>query len=56
MSMDQEIRNRFTVLFWAVGIVAAVQIAMLGNLIAMSYQLGQINGSLSVLINHAQFK
>ena len=54
--MDQEIRNRFTVLFWAVGIVAAVQIAMLGNLIAMSYQLGQIAGQLNVLINHVSLK
>ena len=60
---DQEVKTRFTILFWAVGIVAAVEIAILGNLISMSYQHGQTNGQLSqlnheiaTLINHVTLK
>jgi hypothetical protein len=56
---DTEIKRRFTILFWAVGSIAAVQIAMLGMTFTMwqavaslSYQLGQIAGQLNVLINH----
>ena len=54
--MDPQIKTRFTILFWATGIVAAVEIAILGNLISMSYQLGQIAGQLSVLISHVTLK
>jgi type VI protein secretion system component VasF len=48
----RELRQRTTVLTWAVGIIAALVIAMLGNTITMSYQLGQTIGRLDVLISH----
>lgn len=54
--MDQEIRTRFNVLTWAVGVLAGLVIAMLGPLITMAHQLGQIGGELTVLINHVMLK
>jgi hypothetical protein len=51
-----ELRQRTTVLTWAVGIIAALVIAMLGNTLTMSYQLGQTIGRLDVLIDHVQLK
>jgi hypothetical protein len=45
-----------TILTWAVGIIAALVIAMLGNTITMSYQLGQTIGRLDVLIDRVQLK
>jgi hypothetical protein len=54
--MDNEIRQRFTILTWAVGILAALQIAMLGVVINLSYQVGQVTGELAVVINHIQLK
>jgi hypothetical protein len=53
---DTEIKNRFNVLTWAVGAVAALVVATLGMVVTMSYQLGQINGELGVLINHVALK
>lgn len=50
------LRQRLTLLIWAVGILAGVTVAILGNLVAQSYQLGQINGRLDVLIDHVAFK
>lgn len=50
------LRQRTTLLLWAVGILAGVMIAVLANLIAQSYQLGQIAGRLDVLIDHVQLK
>ena len=50
------LRQRTTLLLWAVGILAGVMIAVLGNLIAQSYQLGQITGRLDVLIDHVALK
>jgi hypothetical protein len=55
MDSDQ-IRHRFTVLTWAVGVAVALTIATLGMVVTMSYQLGQIAGELSVLIGHVQMK
>ena len=61
--IDPEIRVRFTVLFWAVGTVAALQAAMLGmmftmwqTIVTLSYQVGQIGGQLGVLINYVALK
>jgi hypothetical protein len=54
--MDSEIRTRFNVLTWAVGTVVALVIAMLGTLLAVSQQLGQISGELTVLLNHVTLK
>jgi hypothetical protein len=51
-----ELRQRGTVLTWAVGIAVALTIATLGMVVTMSYQLGQIAGELSVLIGHVQMK
>jgi hypothetical protein len=48
------LRQRTTVLIWAVGVVAGLTIAILGNLITQSYQLGQTIGRLDVLISHVQ--
>jgi len=53
---DEQIRHRFAVLTWAVGITAALVIALLGNMITMSYQLGMINGRLDILISHVSLK
>jgi len=52
--MDEQIRHRFAVLTWAVGISAALTIATLGMVVTLSYQPGQIAGELSVLIGHVQ--
>jgi type VI protein secretion system component VasF len=52
----RELRQRTTILTWAVGIIAALVIAMLGNTITMSYQLGQTIGRLDVLIDRVQLK
>ena len=52
----RELRQRTTVLTWAVGIIAALVIAMLGNTLTMSYQLGQTIGRLDVIIDHVQLK
>jgi hypothetical protein len=51
---DEQIRHRFTVLTWAVGVSAALTIATLGMVVTMSYQIGQIAGELAVLIGHVQ--
>lgn len=56
ISLDDQIRHRFAVLTWAVGITAALVIAMMSVVINMSYQLGQIAGELSILVNHVQMK
>jgi hypothetical protein len=52
----RELRQRTTVLTWAVGILAGLTIAILGNLVVQSYQLGQTIGRLDVLIDHVQMK
>jgi len=52
--MDEQIRHRFAVLTWATGITAGLMIATLGMVVTLSFQLGQIAGELSVLINHVQ--
>jgi hypothetical protein len=54
--MSEEIRNRFLVLTWAIGAVGALTVATLGMVVTMSYQLGQLNGELAVLINHVALK
>jgi hypothetical protein len=54
--LDDEIKHRFTVLTWAVGITAALTIATLGMVVTMSYQLGHIAGRLDVLIGHVTLK
>jgi hypothetical protein len=56
LELDDQIRHRFTVLTWAVGIAAALTVATLGMVVTMSYQLGHIAGELSVLISHVQLK
>jgi hypothetical protein len=48
--------EQLTILTWAVGILAALVVAMLAAIINISYQLRHLNGQLTVLINHAQFK
>lgn len=48
--------QRVTVLTWALGVTAALTVATLGMVVTLSYQLGQIAGELSVLINHVQLK
>lgn len=48
--------HRVTVLTWAVGVSAALTIATLGMIVTMSYQLGQIVGTLAVLTEHVQFR
>jgi hypothetical protein len=53
---DEQIRHRFTVLTWAVGILAALTAATLGMAVALSYQLGQIAGELTVLVGHVQMR
>jgi hypothetical protein len=52
----RELRQRTTMLTWAVGVVAALTIATLGNLLAMSIQLGQTIGRLDVLIAHVRLQ
>lgn len=61
--MDDQIKHRFAVLTWAVGITAGLTIATLGTVVQMAiqtsnlaYQLGQTNGKLDVLIGHVQLK
>ena len=54
--MDDETKHRFTVLTWAVGISSALTVATLGMVVSLSYQIGNIAGELSVLINHVQMK
>jgi hypothetical protein len=54
--MDTEIRHRFAVLTWAVGISAALTVAMLGTVIELSYRMGTIAGQLAVLIDHVQLR
>jgi hypothetical protein len=51
--IDPQIKIRFTVLYWAVGSTIGLVIALLANMLTISHQLGQIQGSLTVLINHA---
>ena len=53
---DAEIKHRFTVLTWAVGVTAALTTATLGVVISMSYQLGQIAGELTILAGHVQLR
>lgn len=53
---DTEIKNRFNVLTWAVGVIGALTVAILGMVVTMSYQLGQISGELTILINHVTLK
>jgi hypothetical protein len=52
----RELRQRTTVLTWAVGILAGLTIAILGNLVVQSYQLGQTIGRLDVLIDRVQMQ
>jgi hypothetical protein len=52
----RELRQRTTILTWAVGIIAALVIAMLGNTITMSYQLGLTIGRLDVLIDRVSLR
>ena len=54
--MSDTERQRLTVLTWATGITAALTIAVLGMVVSMSYQLGNISGELNVLISHVQLK
>jgi|KBSMisStandDraft_5_1062788.scaffolds.fasta_scaffold02598_5 hypothetical protein len=54
--MDDQIKQRFTVLTWAVGITAGLTIATLSIVVTLSYQLGSIAGQLAVLIGHVQLK
>jgi hypothetical protein len=55
-AIDDQIKQRFTILTWAVGIAAALTVATLGMVVTMSYQLGHIAGELTVLIGHVQLK
>jgi hypothetical protein len=50
------LRQRTTLLLWAVGILAGVMIAVFANLLVATYQLGQITGRLDVLISHVQMR
>jgi hypothetical protein len=45
-----------SVLNWAVGILAALLIALLTVMLNISHQLGRTNGALDVLIQHVQMK
>jgi hypothetical protein len=54
--MDEQIRHRFAVLTWAVGISAGLTIATLGMVVSMSYQLGHVAGTLDVLAQHISLK
>jgi hypothetical protein len=54
--IDDQIKHRFTVLTWAVGVAVALTVATLGMVVTMSYQLGQIAGELTVLVGHVQLK
>lgn len=61
--MDDQIRQRFVVLTWAVGISSGLTIATLGLVLAMAYQMstlayqvGAVNGRLDVLIQHVEMK
>jgi hypothetical protein len=56
MTDADQIRQRLTVLTWAMGVTAALTIATLGIVVNLSYQVGQISGELSMLINHVQLK
>jgi hypothetical protein len=54
---------RFNVLTWAVGGLGALAVATLGMTFALwqaiatlSYQVGQINGELAVMLNHVTLK
>jgi hypothetical protein len=49
-------RQRLTVLTWATGITAALMIAVLGMVMNLSFQVGQIAGELNVLISHVTLK
>jgi hypothetical protein len=53
---DSEIRNRFNLLTWAVGGIGALLIITLGMVVTMTYQLGQISGELTVMLNHVTLK
>lgn len=56
-------RQRFNVLYGTLGIIAALQFAVLGmitalaiNAMNLSEQLGRTNGALDVLIAHVQMR
>lgn len=51
---DDQTNFRFTVLTWAVGVSVALSIATFSMLVTLSYQIGQIAGTLGVLISHVQ--
>jgi hypothetical protein len=53
---NDQIRQRFTVLTWAVGATLGMLAALLGSMISISFQLGHVTGELSVLIGHVQLK
>lgn len=50
------LEHRTTALLWVVGLLAGLTVAMFGNLVVQSYQLGQTIGRLDVIIAHAQLK
>lgn len=52
----ESLRHRTTALIWVVGLIAGLTIAMLGNTLTMSYQLGATIGRLDVLISHVSLK
>ena len=54
--MDDQIRQRFTIVYWALGALLGLVIALLGTTVTQSYQLGQTIGRLDVLIDHVTLR
>lgn len=48
----RELRQRGTLLTWAVGALLGLVAALLGSMISISFQLGHVTGQLAVLIDH----
>jgi len=53
---DPELKQRFMLLNGIVALVTALLIAVLGVVLNMAFQVGQINGQLAVLIGHVALK
>jgi hypothetical protein len=50
----RDLRQRSTLLTWAMGASLGLLAALLGSMVSISFQLGHVTGQLGVLIGHVQ--